>query len=245
MVRLVFRPYTQVRKAICTSAHLRASTRVSSGFALLRHSSPSFGSQQVCSSSNLSQQIMVGPWCRPRQRPSHKTFLVSFRRWACHPPTRIHVRLLGPCFKTGCMSSFRQHPYSAQIPKGVRSALLPRSTRGHSQASNACSSPNDKTHADTPPAPRQPAGQGRAFSLGATTPLIHFPLSNFKHFLTLFPKVFSSFPRGTCSLSVSCQYLALEGMYLPIRTGFSTCPTRRGHLVERCSNLKRRGSHPL
>ena len=46
MVRLVFRPYTQVRKAICTSAHLRASTRVSSGFALLRHSSPSFGSQQ-------------------------------------------------------------------------------------------------------------------------------------------------------------------------------------------------------
>jgi hypothetical protein len=64
MVRLVFRPYTQVRKAICTSAHLRASTRVSSGFALLRHSSPSFGSQQVCSHSNLSQKIMVGRWCR-------------------------------------------------------------------------------------------------------------------------------------------------------------------------------------
>ena len=60
MVRLVFRPYTQVRKAICTSAHLRASTRVSSGFALLRHSSPSFGSQQVCSYSNLSQKIMGG-----------------------------------------------------------------------------------------------------------------------------------------------------------------------------------------
>ena len=60
MVRLVFRPYTQVRKAICTSAHLRASTRVSPGFALLRHSSPSFGSQQACSYSNLSQKIMVG-----------------------------------------------------------------------------------------------------------------------------------------------------------------------------------------
>ena len=64
MVRLVFRPYTQVRKAICTSAHLRASTRVSSGFALIRHSSPSFGSQQVRSYSNLSQKIMVGRWCR-------------------------------------------------------------------------------------------------------------------------------------------------------------------------------------
>ena len=69
MVRLVFRPYTQVRKAICTSAHLRASTRVSSGFALLRHSSPSFGSQHLCSHSNLSQKAqgrsMVHPYGVP------------------------------------------------------------------------------------------------------------------------------------------------------------------------------------
>ena len=36
------------------SVSLRASTRVSPGFALLRHSSPSFGSQQICSHSNLS-----------------------------------------------------------------------------------------------------------------------------------------------------------------------------------------------
>jgi len=43
MVRLVFRPYTQVWIAICTSAILRASTRISPGFALLGHSSPSFG----------------------------------------------------------------------------------------------------------------------------------------------------------------------------------------------------------
>jgi len=65
MVRLVFRPYTQVRRAICTSAPLRASTRVSSGFTLLRHSSPSFGSQHRCSFSNLSQKIKVGRWCTP------------------------------------------------------------------------------------------------------------------------------------------------------------------------------------
>src|SRR6218665_2207025 len=52
MVRLVFRPYTQVRRSICTSESLRASTRVSSGFALCRHSSPSFGSQQICSTSH-------------------------------------------------------------------------------------------------------------------------------------------------------------------------------------------------
>ena len=59
MVRLVFRPYTQVRRSICTLESLRTSTRVSPGFALLRHSSPSFGSQHVCSHSNLSPE---GSW---------------------------------------------------------------------------------------------------------------------------------------------------------------------------------------
>ena len=54
MVRLVFRPYTQVRRSICTLESLRTSTRVSPGFVLLKHSSPSFGSQHVCSHSNLS-----------------------------------------------------------------------------------------------------------------------------------------------------------------------------------------------
>ena len=68
MVRLVFRPYAQVRKAICTSAHLRASTRVSSGFALLRHSSPSFGSHRARSDANHSRAAeAVG---RRRRRPS-------------------------------------------------------------------------------------------------------------------------------------------------------------------------------
>ncbi len=66
MVRLVFRPYTQVRRTICTSVSLRASTRVSSGFASLRHSSPSFGSRQACSNSNPSQKIGVGRRCTPR-----------------------------------------------------------------------------------------------------------------------------------------------------------------------------------
>src|SRR5258705_385210 len=43
MVRLVFRPYAKVRRSICTSESLRASTRDSSGFALPWHRSPSFG----------------------------------------------------------------------------------------------------------------------------------------------------------------------------------------------------------
>ncbi|KAH0460141.1 hypothetical protein IEQ34_010804 [Dendrobium chrysotoxum] len=63
MVRLVFLPYTRVKRMICTSVSLRASTRVSSGFAPLRHSSPSFGSRHACSHANPSQKIWVGRWC--------------------------------------------------------------------------------------------------------------------------------------------------------------------------------------
>jgi len=44
IVRLVFRPHIKVKRTICTSVSLRASTTLSSGFALLRHSSLSFGS---------------------------------------------------------------------------------------------------------------------------------------------------------------------------------------------------------
>ena len=56
MVRLVFRPYTQVRRSICTLESLRPSTRVSPGFGLLRHSSPSFGSHHKCSYSNIDPE---------------------------------------------------------------------------------------------------------------------------------------------------------------------------------------------
>ncbi|KAK7882535.1 hypothetical protein WMY93_028709 [Mugilogobius chulae] len=62
MVRLVFRPYTQVGRPICTSGPLRASTRVSSGFALPRHSSPSFGSYRTrsCSTSPTERARRAG-----------------------------------------------------------------------------------------------------------------------------------------------------------------------------------------
>ena len=63
MVRLVFRPYTQVWRSICTLEPLRASIRVSPDFTLLRHSSPSFGSQRICSYSNLFPKIRIGRWC--------------------------------------------------------------------------------------------------------------------------------------------------------------------------------------
>ncbi|CAL0335615.1 unnamed protein product [Lupinus luteus] len=59
------------------------------------------------------------------------------------------------------------------------------------------------------------------------------PSRQFQDSLTLFSKSFSSFPRGTCSLSVSRQYLALDGIYRPIGAAFPNNPTRRQRLVVR------------
>ena len=58
-----------------------------------------------------------------------------------------------------------------------------------------------------------------------------FPFSDFRHSLTLFSKFFASFPHGTCSLSVMSQYLALEGIYLPIKAAIPSNPTLQGRIV--------------
>nr|ACN31703.1 unknown [Zea mays] len=65
-----------------------------------------------------------------------------------------------------------------------------------------------------------------AYGRCASPAPIRFPPGNFKHSLTLFSKSFSSFPRGTCSLSVSRLYLALDGVYRPIWAAFPNNPTR-------------------
>ncbi|KAK7286368.1 hypothetical protein RJT34_21290 [Clitoria ternatea] len=77
-------------------------------------------------------------------------------------------------------------------------------------------------------------GSHRSTSDQDTSPTpIRFPPDNFKHSLTLFSKSFSSFPRGTCSLSVSRPYLALDGIYHPISAAFPNNPTRQQRLVLR------------
>ncbi|KAJ4699505.1 Regulator of rDNA transcription protein 15 [Melia azedarach] len=80
----------------------------------LRHSSPSFGSRQACSHSNPSQKIKVGRRCtREGSRQSASLRLTGFTG----PLTRTHVRLLGPCFKTGRMGSPLADAGSAQVRK--------------------------------------------------------------------------------------------------------------------------------
>ena len=103
MVRLVFRPYTQVWRTICTSVPLRASTRVSPGFTLLRHSSPSFGSYHTCSYSSPFPKIWIGTFYKRRALTK---ISLSLRLGDLVSQTRMYGRLLGPCFKTGRIPSF-------------------------------------------------------------------------------------------------------------------------------------------
>ena len=78
MVRLVFRPYTQIWRSICTSESLRASTRVSPGFTLFRHSSPSFGSQHVCSHSDRSPEGLRPADCAKLSNHCHFHYAPGF-----------------------------------------------------------------------------------------------------------------------------------------------------------------------
>jgi len=124
MVRLVFRPYTQVWRPICTSGPRRTSTRVSSGFILLGHSSPSFGSQQMCSCSNPLAIAGTVFGSAGNATSFHQGFLpltLTFitRPGLTHPNTRTFVGLLGPCYKTGRWVSFRQRPWPADNLKWI------------------------------------------------------------------------------------------------------------------------------
>ncbi|KAK8501446.1 hypothetical protein V6N13_122808, partial [Hibiscus sabdariffa] len=176
---------------------------VSSGFAPLRHSSPSFGSRQACSHSNPSQKIKTpwsvfqdGPDGEPAGRRPEHAGAEARRDGACWVPRsrrrRLHGRIKGPGLG-------RHHDPRRSTPRADRRTGSRRST-------------SDR---------------------GASPAPIRFPPDNFKHSLTLFSKSFSSFPRGTCSLSVSRPYLALDGIYRPIRAAFPNNPTRRQRLVVR------------
>ena len=72
---------------------------------------------------------------------------------------------------------------------------------------------------------------------------IRLPPSNFTHYLTLSSKFFSTFPHGTCSLSVSHAYLALDGVYHPFRVALTSnsTPGRRQH----AHTTATRAYHPL
>lgn len=237
MVRLVFRPYTQVRRTICTSVSLRASTRVSSGFAPLRHSSPSFGSRRPCSTRTLLRRSGSAGGAPLGGDPAGQ-FPCASRVSA---PVDSHARRTP--------RSVLQDG-SDGGPAGRRLERAGAPARGHAETARAASPGRHRRHLrgrtirpglrrrrdprrSAPRAERRTGFRRSASGRGAPPAPIRFPPDNFKHSLTLFSKSFSSFPRGTCSLSVSRPYLALDGIYRPIGAAFPNNPTRRRRLVLR------------
>ncbi|KAI3480376.1 hypothetical protein L1887_57481 [Cichorium endivia] len=114
-----------------------------------------------------------------------------------HPLTRTHVRLLGPCFKTGRMGL-----PTGRVPGARRyiaedgACCQPRSTRRHLHEPIDSSGFGRRTnpHRSTPRVDRRTGYRRSTSDRDASPAPIRFPPDNFKHSLTLFSKSFSSFP---------------------------------------------------
>lgn len=110
------------------------------------------------------------------------------------------------------------HPCGLGRPGGMAGVLVPR-----------CS-PSRSTHADQPRVDSEDRRRGPRDPRG-THGFQSLPSQQFQALFTLFSKFFSSFPRGTCSLSVSRRYLALDGIYHRLGAAFPNNPTRGERLV--------------
>ena len=86
--------------------------------------------------------------------------------------------------------------------KSKARALTPPSTSTHPACTTSIDSGMGLGEHQSTPSPSTP-----------NTAPHRFPFNNFTHCLTPFPRSFSSFPHGTCSLSVSCLYLAFGEIY--------------------------------
>ena len=169
---------------------------------------------------------MVGRWCR--HRPSHQS---GYLRLMGLTPTSSHACCTPwSAFQDGQIGSLPPASRGRSSRRTRRAPLAPRAEGRHGRRIERRTCPARPLDADQHPA--HAAGRRAGVSLGAPGASDPFPLNNFKYFLTLFSKFFSSFPHGTCSLSVSRQYLAFDGIYHRLWAAFPSNPTLRKRLVE-------------
>ena len=140
--------------------------------------------------------------------------------WVCHPPARVHVRLLGPCFKTGRMESperQRLERAGARKPATMWRAL--RSSAG------ATASAGQLQPALVPPrqptltsAPRRAADQLAPFRIrpGRTRGLHSLPSQQFQALFNSLFKVLFIFPS---------RYLFAIGLLPVFSLGWNLPPT--------------------
>ena len=182
--------------------------------------------------TQTSHNRMVRCWCKIPSQYFHCADRL------CHPWTHTHVRLLGPCFKTG-----RTKPCSH---RAVRARVEQRHSRTRGQATmplqlSSHSEPTliDKTRSTAHSllrAYRSIARSGRQAHLHAAispsyTGFLHFPFSRFRHCYLSLQSPVSPFPHGTCLLLVSNIYSALDEIYHPLHAPIPRNMTLRRHTV--------------
>jgi hypothetical protein len=250
---------------ICTSTTRRSSTRISSGFNLCKHSSPSFGSQSYDSNSWQTRvercRVHIAasgltPWLHMFAFTTAIDFLVFS---PCH-----RIALLGPCFKTGVfvpthknttvegfkkikMAHTPPSTLQAEYQKIVTDIPTPKKTTPRFELylsslckdilviqSNRCKTTtsssaycapdhsggivrripnttledtNKRVHPKASPLYTSPRRNDTLFREGRAKDLSNL---RFQFLLTLFSKSFSTFPHGTCLLSISRQVFSLR-----------------------------------
>ena len=190
MVRFVFRPYTQVRRTICTSVALRASIRVSPD-------SPFSGIVHHLSGPSKCAHTQTSPKCQlaagARIPASNIRYAVRFRSCTLAHALDSLVRV-SRRVRLNCLV---EHKRFAKSKQEDGSGYNPSASPHHISQQNA--KPNQAargTDGSIPDRDCNPQSYHKErFNL--------LPFQQLHALLTLFPKSFSPFPHGTCSLLVS------------------------------------------
>ena len=144
----------------------------------------------------------VGRWCSLAGLPRHQSASLSLRIWVFHPSTRIYVRLLGPCFKTGRM---RSHFVSIRCTHAVLEQPAQGACRASSVAAmtestsvtttrSSCHRQQPAARSSTSSTSAAPADSRSAYDRGALTDFQSLPFQQFQVLFNSLFKVLFIFP---------------------------------------------------
>lgn len=166
MVRLVFRPYTHLRRSICTSESLRPSIRISPDFGLSRHSSPSFGSIHLYSSCSQRARSIGNGGDAAGRLPGH-----GFSPPAELTAVRFHCacRFRQPTDSYTCKTPWSVFQDGSKLPP-TYSVEKDRPQQTWLLAIRACLKPVGKQGAGTPEQASTKPKRGKNSSPGLRSP---------------------------------------------------------------------------
>ena len=149
---------------------------------------------------------------------------LSLRIQAWHLWTCTCARLLGPCFKTGWKEPFCQQNLYVN---GLQKAHELSKARKHHELKLSTQT-RSSWHLCQEATCTKSTHQSQQFNW-----FLSLSFQQFQTLLTLFSKSFSSFPHGTCLLSVSSLYLALDEIYHPLYAPLPRNATLRSRAVHK------------